>query len=212
MARADGTRRWHATHDTRPLRALTDWLDRSGRRSLGAQMSGPVPPVGADRAGLGDAPFDPAGTLVERDPRHANLWIHGRPRLRTLFADPPEAGARARQEPADPLAGGDAYAGSTHAAPPRALNRASARGGEERLSAAILHRKLSAGLSAGPSPTDPAHLAEHCESGREWAAIAAAQARGDGFAHPHAARYDGWRQLVDPGLMGPGHPGMTGEW
>jgi hypothetical protein len=108
--------------------------------------------------------------------------------------------------------GGDAYAGSTHVAPPRALNRTSARGGEERLSAAILHRKLSAGLSARPSPTDPAHLAEHCESGREWAAIAAAQARGDGFAHPHAARYDGWRQLVDPGLMGPGHPGMTGEW
>lgn len=80
------------------------------------------------------------------------------------------------------------------------------------MSAAILHRKLSAGLSARPSPTDPAHLAEHCESGREWAAIAAAQARGDGFAHSHTARCDGWRQLVDPGLMGRGHPGMTGEW
>jgi hypothetical protein len=106
LIRADGTRRWHATHDTRPLRALTDWLDRSGRHRLAAQMSGPVPPVGADRAGLGDAPFDPAGTLVERDPRHAKLWIRGGRWLRTLFADPPEAGARARQEPADLLAGG----------------------------------------------------------------------------------------------------------
>jgi hypothetical protein len=186
-------------HDTRPLRALTDWLDSRGQRSLGAQMIDLHPPAGATRAEIDDALFDPGNTVVERDPRYANLWIRGGPRLRSLFRDRPLFAPALNKIPLIRWQGGDAYVSSTHAALPRGLNRTYARDRGERLSAAILHTKF-----IDDRPPAPALQAEHYAGGREFAAVRAAHAGGDSFAHPHSARYQGWRQLEDLGLMGRG--------
>lgn len=201
----------HPHHDRRPLRALCERLESAGRRSIGALMIDLYP--GPQGAGGGEALaealpppldaawFDPAPCLVERDPRYANLWIRGGPRLR-LFADRPAHAPALNKTPLVRWEAGDVYVSSTHAALPRGLNRTYARDGTEAISAAILHTKLLTGSAARAA--EPARAAEHHEGGREHLAWAAAAARGERFATPDSLRFTGWRQLVALGLMGQG--------
>ncbi|MGG7564757.1 glycosyltransferase family 2 protein [Rhodovulum sp. DZ06] len=153
------------------------------------------------RAGLDRAWFDPCNTLVERDPRYANLWIRGGPRLR-LAAERPHEAPALNKTPLIRWARGDAYVSGAHAALPRGLNRGFARDGAEGVSAAILHTKLLDGDPARAA--DPARMAEHYAGGREHAAWAAAAARGAGFHGPFSAPLQGWRSLARAGLMGRG--------
>lgn len=210
-------------HDARPLRALADRLEAQGRRSLGALLldlyPGPAPsdadPGGRHAAQSGaraargalpppldDAWFDAAPPLVERDPRYANLWIRGGPRLRTLFADRPRLAPALNKTPFLRWRRGDAFVSSTHAALPRGLNRTYARDGTERLSAALLHLKLLDGRPGDAARPD--RLAEHHAGGREHAAWAAAAAEGATFWTPESTRLTGWEGLAALGLMGGG--------
>jgi hypothetical protein len=76
--------------DTRPIGALTDWLDAIGLRSFGAMLLDMYPddraPVAPGRPG--EDPFrtacwfDPANYMLSRNPDFGNLWIQGGPRAR----------------------------------------------------------------------------------------------------------------------------------
>ncbi|HBV56264.1 MAG TPA: glycosyl transferase family 2, partial [Rhodobacteraceae bacterium] len=84
--------------DTRPLRALTDWLDASSIKSFSAMLLDMYPKGRIDeqpyRAGQDPLEiaswFDAGNYVIERNTRYGNLWIQGGPRQRMFFADAPE--------------------------------------------------------------------------------------------------------------------------
>lgn len=97
---------------TRPLPALTDWLDRQGQPCLGALTVDLYPegPVSRGTYAPGDDPtrllqwFDSGNYQVQVQPRMRNLWIQGGARARAFFAQTPRPRADAEQDPAGALA------------------------------------------------------------------------------------------------------------
>ena len=73
--------------DTRPIRALTDWLDTSQVRSFGAMLLDMYPKGRIDAVPyqLGQNPleiaawFDPGNYTIEKNKAFGNLWIQGGP-------------------------------------------------------------------------------------------------------------------------------------
>ena len=73
--------------ETRPIRALTDWLESSGVRSFSAMLLDLYPkgPIDAQPYREGQDPFqiaqwfDAANYSVKRNPGDGNLWIQGGP-------------------------------------------------------------------------------------------------------------------------------------
>ena len=83
--------------DTRPLNALTDWLDASEIRSFSAMLLDMYPkgPITAEPYREGQDPleiaswFDAGNYTISRNWRNGNLWIQGGPRMRVFFEDDP---------------------------------------------------------------------------------------------------------------------------
>lgn len=84
--------------DTRPIQALTDWLDNSLIRSFSAMLIDVYP-----KGKLTDIPyqegqnpleianwFDSGNYTIKKNPLYGNLWIQGGPRARMFFADAPK--------------------------------------------------------------------------------------------------------------------------
>ncbi|KMW58781.1 hypothetical protein AIOL_003761 [Candidatus Rhodobacter oscarellae] len=92
--------------DTRPLRALTDWLDASSIKSFSAMLLDMYPkgPIDAFPYREGQDPFeianwfDSGNYAVTKNKKFGNLWIQGGPRARVFFPDNP-ARAGAQQDP-----------------------------------------------------------------------------------------------------------------
>lgn len=137
-------------HDTRPLRALTEWLDENGRSSFGALMLDMYP-----KGRLQDHPYqpgaDPFGALcwfdagnymIQKKPDLQNLWIQGGPRARKFFEDNPRRAPTMGKMPLVKWKRSFAYVSSTHSLLPRRLNRVYATHGGEMLSGILLHTKF----------------------------------------------------------------------
>jgi len=83
--------------DSRPLRALTDWLDASSIKSFGAMLVDMYPKSSVDDAQYeeGQNPFelaeyfDAGNYNITRNPKYGNLWIQGGARARAFFANEP---------------------------------------------------------------------------------------------------------------------------
>ncbi len=109
LARRYGTGHWCLTVDvdefivypfcdTRPLRALTDWLDSSHLRAFPAMILDMYPkgPMDAQPYRAGQDPFeiaeyfDSGNYSIHRNWFLQNLWIQGGPRMRMFFADSPD--------------------------------------------------------------------------------------------------------------------------
>ena len=84
--------------DTRPLKALTQWMDTSRIRSFSAMLLDVYP-----EGRIGDQPyrpgmnpmeiacwFDPANYMIHKNGQYGNLWIQGGPRARSFFARDPK--------------------------------------------------------------------------------------------------------------------------
>ena len=200
--------------DTRPLRALTDWLDAQGQRSFGALLldlyHGPQTPpgqMGAPEAGW----FDPANYRVARDPRYGNLWVQGGPRARAFFADQPRRAPALNKIPLVRWQRGDALGSATHSLLPTRLNRVYATDGGERAFGCLLHTKLLAPLA--PKAQAEAARAQHFLGASEYAAYARVATDGDvegvsagrggaGLLHgPASQQYGGWWGVQALGLM-----------
>lgn len=197
-------------HDTRPLPALTDWLDGQGRPMLGALMLDLYPkgPLEQARHRPGQDPVEVLGwydranyTLREKSDLGA-LWIQGGPRSRAFLADTPERGPTLTKVPLVKWHRSYAWVNSTHSLLPRALNAIHATDGGESLTGVLLHTKFLPGIAAksAEEKTRRQHFGEPGSFDGYYDALTASP----DLWHPHSTPYRGWRQLEAEGLMSRG--------
>ncbi len=137
-------------HDTRPLPALTGWLDRSGRRSMGALMLDMYPKgrLQDHPYRAGDDPFhalnwfDGGNYMIGKKPDLENLWIQGGVRARVFFGDQPRRAPTMGKMPLVRWHWRYAYVSSAHSLLPKSLNRVYSEDGGEMLSGILLHTKF----------------------------------------------------------------------
>jgi len=198
-------------HDTRPLRALTDWLDDAGIRSFGTLLLDMYPkgPVAATQLIEGQNPldiacwFDSANYTIERNARYRNLWIQGGPRARVHFADDPFAAPALNKIPLVKWHRDYAYASSTHMLLPRGLNLVYERGGGEKTSGCLMHAKFLATL--GEKAREELARGEHYGDSREYRAYHRAIEDEADLWCKWSERFINWRQLEIMGLMSKGN-------
>jgi len=130
--------------DTRPIRALTDWLDAGSIKSFPAMLLDMYPkgPIGAQPYHEGQDPFeianwfDSGNYTISRNSKFGNLWIQGGPRARMFFADMPERAPALNKVPLVKWQRSYAYASSTHMLLPRGLTWSMTNGAAKRRRAA----------------------------------------------------------------------------
>lgn len=116
--------------DTRPLRALTDWLDASSIKSFSAMLLDMYPKGRLDEQPYqsGQNPieiaswFDSGNYSLSRNFGFANLWIQGGPRARVFFKDDPKKAPALNKIPLVKWDRRYVYVSSTHMLLPRGLN------------------------------------------------------------------------------------------
>lgn len=197
-------------HDTRPLPALTDWLDTLNVRSFGALMLDMYPkgPVAAQSYAPGADPFetlcwfDSGNYLIQHQPVLQRLWIQGGVRARLFFADRP---MRAPTLGKVPLVKWDrryAYVSSAHALLPRDLNRVYDVAGGEIASGVLLHSKFLPQVVA--KSAEEKQRREHFANSTLYDAYYDQLTQGPDLWCDRSSRYLGWRQLEAMGLMSKG--------
>lgn len=197
-------------HDTRPLPALTGFLDACGEVAFGALMLDLYPqgPLDQTRHRPGDDPtealawYDAANYTINRKPDLGALWIQGGPRSRGFFAQTPRQGPTLTKVPLVKWHWRYVYLNSTHTLLPRALNRIYDTQGGEKASGVLLHTKFL--------PEVAAKSAEEKQRRQHFGAPGAFDGYYDALIaapdlwHPYSTRYRGWRQLEAEGLMSRG--------
>jgi hypothetical protein len=197
--------------DTRPLHALTDWLDASSIRSYGAMLLDMYPkgPIGAQPYAEGGDPFEIAGWFdagnltIEANRRLGNLWIQGGVRARRFFAATPRKAPALNKIPLVKWRRHYAYVSSTHQLLPRGLNRVYETAGGEKATGALLHAKFLD--TFGDRAREEAGRGEHYRGGDEYKAYAGGLAASDDLWCRWSERYIGWRQLEILGLISRGN-------
>lgn len=197
--------------DTRPIRALTDWLDGSAIKSFGTMTIDMYPkgPLEAAICDEGDDPFatscwfDSANYVVTKNPRYNNLWIQGGPRARGFFAQTPENAPSLNKIPLVKWGRSYAYVNSTHMLLPRGLNLVyDARGGE-KISGCLLHAKFVGSFLQ--KAEEELQRGEHFAKSREYRAYFDRASQSAELWCPCSEKYSGWRQLELHGLMSKGN-------
>ena len=197
--------------DTRPLPALTDWLDDCGLRSFSAMLLDMYPRGPVDEAPYAEGQdpfeiaqwFDGANFPIRRNPELRNLWIQGAPRARAFFADRPQAAPALNKIPLVKWRRRYAYVHSTHMLLPRGLNLTYDQSGGEAASGALLHAKFLHTIR--DKAEEEAERGEHYAGGREYAAYRAGLEHSPDLWTEWSERYINWRQLEILGLMSKGN-------
>jgi hypothetical protein len=196
--------------DSRPVRALTDWLDAYGIWSFSSMMLDMYPKgeVGAQTYTEGQNPFeiacgfDSGNYMISRNSIYRNLWIQGGPRARAFFADSPEDAPALNKIPLVKWHRSYVYVHSTHMLLPRSLNRVYDTAGGEMASGCLLHAKF---LSTFPAKvSEEIDRGEHFARGREYRAYAADNPDRLNLWCKWSETYISWRQLEILGLMSKG--------
>lgn len=197
--------------DTRPLRALTDWLDASSIKSFGAMLLDMYPkgrlddqPYEAGRNPIDIACWFDSGNYTQHKNRaFGNLWIQGGPRSRVFFADKP---ARAPALNKIPLVRWDrkyTYVSSTHMLLPRGLNQTYDEWGGEKASGILLHAKFLDTFTA--KAAEELERAQHYAASVEYKAYAKTLKDDPDLWCKWSEKYINWRQLEILGLMSKGN-------
>lgn len=198
--------------DTRPLRALTDWMDASSIKMFAAMLLDMYPkgPVEEAHYRAGQDPlevapwFDAGNYMIRRNPRFGNLWIQGGPRARAFFADDPARAPALNKIPLVRWDRGMAYASSTHMLLPRGLNLTYDEWGGEKASGILLHTKFLHSFAA--KAEEEIARRQHYAGSREYRAYAeGAAGGGTDLWCPWSERFINWRQLEILGLMSKGN-------
>ncbi len=196
--------------DTRPLAALTDWLDASAIKSFGALLLDMYPAGSLDspQPAPGRDPFEylthfDSGNYTQKpNRRYGNVWIQGGPRQRAFFGDNPAHAPALNKIPLVKWQRGNVFISSTHTLLPRGLNKTYEEWGGEKICGVLLHAKLR------PDLKDKAEREltrrQHYAGSREYRAYREADGTGIVLHHEHSTRYQGWRQLENLGLMSVG--------
>ncbi|RYH04156.1 glycosyltransferase family 2 protein [Salipiger sp. IMCC34102] len=195
--------------DTRPLRALTDWLDASSIRSFGAMMldmypKGRVDEVpyerGTDPLAIAEW-FDSGNYTIQRNHIMGNLWIQGGPRARAFFPTDPWRAPALNKVPLVKWNRRYAYVSSTHMLLPRGLNLVYDEWGGEKASGALLHTKFLS--SFADKAKEEMQRKEHYANSYEYRAYASDDS--PDLWCPWSERYINWRQLEILGLISKGN-------
>jgi hypothetical protein len=197
--------------DTRPIPALTDWLDASSIKSFGAMILDMYPkgPITAQPYPEGTDPFqiacwfDPGNYVIKRNWQYGNLWIQGGPRARAFFANTPAKAPALNKIPLVKWHKSYAFASSTHMLLPRGLNLVYDEWGGEKTSGVLLHAKFLDTFSA--KAAEEIERREHYAASVEYKAYHAALSENPDFWTKWSERYINWRQLEILGLMSKGN-------
>ncbi|WP_084860792.1 glycosyltransferase family 2 protein [Salibaculum halophilum] len=197
--------------DTRPIRALTDWLEASEIRSFSAMLLDMYPKGRIDAIPYqrGQNPleiaswFDAGNYTLSKNHLYYNLWIQGGPRARMFFTEEPWRAPALNKTPLVKWDRRYAYVSSTHMLLPRGLNLVYDEWGGEKASGVLLHAKFL--------DTFTEKAREELERGQHYANSQEYKAYAEGLAeHPDlwckwSERYINWRQLEILGLMSKGN-------
>ena len=197
--------------DTRPMRALTDWLDASSIKSFSAMLLDMYPkgPINSNPYQRGQDPleianwFDPGNYTIQRNKRFGNLWIQGGPRARTFFSDMPEKAPALNKIPLVKWNKRYTYVSSTHMLLPRGLNLVYDEWGGEKASGVLLHTKFLDTFSV--KAQEELERKQHYAASVEYKAYAAAAQQNPDLWCKWSEKYINWRQLEILGLMSKGN-------
>ncbi|MCB6178063.1 glycosyltransferase family 2 protein [Rhodobacter sp. Har01] len=222
LLRRHGHGRWCLTVDvdefliypfceTRPLRALTDWLDSSGIRAFSAMLLDMYPqgPIQDQPYREGQNPFeiaqwfDSGNYLISRNWNYGNLWIQGGPRSRAFFADEPLQAPALNKIPLVRWHRSYAYVSSTHMLLPRGLNLVFDEWGGEKASGCLLHAKFLDTFAA--KAAEEVNRGQHYADSREYKAYIEGLKDQPDFWCKWSEKYINWRQLEILGLMSKGN-------
>jgi len=195
---------------TRPLRALTGWLDDQGQPILPAMMLELYPKGPLNRAHVprGSDPlamlnwFDPGNYMITRKPLLDCLLIQGGPRARVFFKDQPNRAPTLTKLPLVKWSMHNAWVNSTHSILPRHLNAVYARGQGEGISGALLHTKFQSQI-VHRAPVEKAR-GEHFGNAAVFEDYYDAVAQAPDLWCDHSVRFKGWEQLEKLGLISRG--------
>ena len=197
--------------DTRPLRALTDWLDASSIRSFSAMLLDMYPkgPLDEHPYAPGQNPldiacwFDSGNYTIRRNARYGNLWIQGGPRARIFFREAPEKAPALNKIPLVKWDRRYVYASSTHMLLPRGLNLVYDEWGGEKASGMLLHAKFL--HMFGEKAAEEVTRREHYAASVEYRAYVSTLRNDPELWCKWSEKYINWRQLEILGLMSKGN-------
>lgn len=197
--------------DTRPLPALTDWLDSCAIRSFGAMILDMYPkgPVGDTTYLPGQDPlevtnwFDSGNYTIKQDWMYWNLWIQGGPRSRVFFANNPKKAPALNKVPLIRWQRHYAYASSTHMVLPRGLNLVFDKDGGEKASGVLLHTKFLDTFDE--KAREELVRGQHYDESAEYKAYAQAEDFNPNLWCKWSEKYINWRQLEILGIMSKGN-------
>jgi len=198
-------------HDTRPLRALVDWLEQNGRSSFGALMLDMYPkgPVKSRTYRAGENPFetlcwfDGGNYMIRKKPDFQNLWIQGGVRARMFFADRPRRAPTMGKTPLVKWHRRYAYVSSAHSLLPRRLNHVYDEDGGERTSGILLHTKFL--HMVVEKSAEEKRRREHFANSDLYEDYYDALAGNPDLWCEASSRFISWRQLEAMGLMSKGN-------
>ncbi len=197
--------------DTRPLRALTDWLDASSIKSFSAMLLDMYPKgrLDAHPYQQGQNPieiagwFDSGNYTMTRNRLFGNLWIQGGPRARVFFADQPENAPALNKVPLVKWDKRYAYVSSTHMLLPRGLNQVYDEWGGEKASGVLLHAKFLDTFTS--KAAEELSRGQHYSASVEYKAYAESLKDDPDLWCKWSEKYINWRQLEILGLMSKGN-------
>lgn len=197
--------------DSRPIRALTDWLDASSIRSFSAMLLDMYPkgPISSIPYRRGDNPldiaqwFDSGNYTISRNSKYGNLWIQGGPRAREFFHDVPERSPALNKVPLVKWDRRYAYVSSTHMLLPRGLNQVYDEWGGEKASGILLHTKFLDTLTV--KAAEEMSRGQHYAGSHEYRAYFEGLRDNTDLWCKWSEKYINWRQLEILGLMSKGN-------
>ncbi|WP_372602675.1 glycosyltransferase family 2 protein [Actibacterium sp.] len=197
--------------DTRPIRALTDWLDASSIKSFGAMLLDMYPrgPIDAQPYREGQDPleiaswFDSGNYAIRKNSTFGNLWIQGGPRARAFFSDAPARAPALNKIPLVKWDRGYTYVSSTHMLLPRGLNLVYDEWGGEKASGCLLHVKFLSTFVE--KAQEELTRRQHYANSHEYRAYNKALNAQPDLWCKWSEKYINWRQLEILGLMSKGN-------
>lgn len=196
--------------DSRPIQALTDWLDASSTKSFGAMLIDMYPRGPLDEAQYheGQNPFevaeyfDSGNYTLSRNPTYGNLWIQGGARARAFFASEPRRAPALNKIPLVKWSRGNVYISSTHMLLPRGLNLVYDEWGGEKPSGALLHAKFM--KTFREKSEEELVRKQHFANSHEYRAYSKGLKDSPSLWCRWSEKYINWRQLEILGLMSKG--------
>ena len=197
--------------DTRPITALTDWLDASSIKSFSAMLLDMYPrgPITETPYRAGQDPleiacwFDAGNYTMSKNPDYGNLWIQGGPRSRVFFPETPELAPALNKVPLVKWNRRYAYVSSTHMLLPRGLNQVYDEWGGEKASGLLLHTKFIDTFTA--KAEEELERKQHYAASVEYLAYAKRLRDNPELWCKWSEKYINWRQLEILGLMSKGN-------